>query len=235
MHQHVINSEAASSKAASEGPVSHSAVSHSTVSHSTVSGLNAGCVVISRGADGLLAISGDNVWRAVPPAPEIGNPTGAGDACVAAIARGLRDRTPWPDLLADAVALSAAAVAAPVAGAVDKARYEHLRTRITVTSPDVRSPADRSEQNDTAEPHNTATPNGKAEPSHAEKPSSATEANSAAEPSSAAEPNSAAELSSATEANSATEASSAAGRNDTRDRPGPAVKIEELPDADAHR
>jgi tagatose 6-phosphate kinase len=49
------------------------------------------------------------------------------DACVAALARGLRDATPWPVLLADAVALSAAAVAAPAAGAIDHHIYRRLR------------------------------------------------------------------------------------------------------------
>nr|BFE70891.1 hypothetical protein GCM10020092_041920 [Actinoplanes digitatis] len=70
-------------------------------------------VVVSRGPDGLFALTRDQAWRCVPPERLTGNPTGAGDACVAALARGLRDRTPWPELLADAVALSAAAVAAP--------------------------------------------------------------------------------------------------------------------------
>ncbi|MER7277656.1 1-phosphofructokinase family hexose kinase, partial [Dactylosporangium sp. NPDC000244] len=96
-------------------------------------GLGAGCVVVSRGADGLIAVRGDEAWLAAPPVVEAGNPTGAGDACVAALARGLRDRSPWPELLADAVALSAAAVAAPVAGAVDESRYRELRTRIDVS------------------------------------------------------------------------------------------------------
>jgi tagatose 6-phosphate kinase len=92
-----------------------------------------GAVVVSRGHRGLLALTGTEGWQAVPPAAVTGNPTGAGDACVAALARGLRDRTPWPDLLADAVAMSAAAVAAPVAGAVDARHYHDLRPRISVT------------------------------------------------------------------------------------------------------
>ena len=87
----------------------------------------AGPVVVSRGAAGLLAVSGADVWECVPPVPLVGNPTGAGDACVAALARGLRDRAGWPDLLADAVALSAAAVAAPVAGAFDPDVYRSTR------------------------------------------------------------------------------------------------------------
>ncbi|GAA4246113.1 1-phosphofructokinase family hexose kinase [Dactylosporangium darangshiense] len=94
--------------------------------------LPAASVVASRGAQGLLAVTPDGCWQAAPPAALPGNPTGAGDACVAALARGLRDRTPWPELLADAVALSAAAVAAPVAGAVDDAEYRRIRPLINV-------------------------------------------------------------------------------------------------------
>ncbi|MER7009550.1 hypothetical protein ABT297_41785, partial [Dactylosporangium sp. NPDC000555] len=76
---------------------------------------------------------------------------GAGDACVAALARGLRDRTPWPELLADAVALSAAAVAAPVAGAVDAAHYRDLRARIAVTPAPLTEP--QTEEHHHADPH----------------------------------------------------------------------------------
>jgi tagatose 6-phosphate kinase len=91
-----------------------------------VRALATGTVVVSRGADGLLAVGRDSFWACAPPVPITGNPTGAGDACVAALARGLRDRTPMDDLLADAVALSAAAVAAPVAGAIDLAMYQQM-------------------------------------------------------------------------------------------------------------
>ncbi|MFC7613344.1 hypothetical protein ACFQV2_06690 [Actinokineospora soli] len=42
-----------------------------------------------------------------------GNPTGAGDAAVAALADGMARGTAWPDRLRAAVAWSAAAVAAP--------------------------------------------------------------------------------------------------------------------------
>ena len=89
--------------------------------------LTSGAVVISRGPDGLLAITPDGWYECAPPAPLAGNPTGAGDACVAALARGLRDGTAWPDLLADAVALAAAAVATSVAGAFDPDVYHRLR------------------------------------------------------------------------------------------------------------
>ncbi|MFF8592100.1 hypothetical protein ACF061_11750 [Streptomyces sp. NPDC015220] len=56
------------------------------------------------------------MWRARPPALVAGNPTGAGDAAVAALALRLTTTVPWPRRLAEVVALSAAAVAAPLAG-----------------------------------------------------------------------------------------------------------------------
>ena len=92
----------------------------------------AGAVVASRGADGLLAVTADGCWRAAAPEPVHGNPTGAGDACVAALAAGLAAGTPWPELLADAVALSAAAVACPLAGDVDLPTYRRLAPLVAV-------------------------------------------------------------------------------------------------------
>lgn len=85
-------------------------------------------VVASHGPDGLTALH----WRARPPRHIDGNPTGAGDACVAALARGLLHGTPWPEMLRDAVALSAAAVASPVAGHVDLDLYRELLPQITI-------------------------------------------------------------------------------------------------------
>lgn len=76
-------------------------------------------VVATMGAAGLLAAVDGTVWAATPPEPVAGNPTGAGDATAAAVALGLAGGAPWPALLADAVALGAAAVVAPVAGEVD--------------------------------------------------------------------------------------------------------------------
>ncbi|MFI6518387.1 1-phosphofructokinase family hexose kinase [Spirillospora sp. NPDC050679] len=90
----------------------------------------AGAALVSLGADGMLAVTPDRAWRAAPPRPVTGNPTGAGDAAVAAAARSWG--APWPDLLRDAVALSAAAVAAPVAGEIDAGLYRALRPQITV-------------------------------------------------------------------------------------------------------
>ena len=65
-------------------------------------------VVSSRGPDGLMALTAHGAWSARPPRIDGGNPTGAGDASVAALAVGLADGSTWPDMLADAAALSAA-------------------------------------------------------------------------------------------------------------------------------
>lgn len=76
-------------------------------------------VVASCGPDGVVAVDRSGTWHARPARPIDGNPTGAGDALVAGLARGLASGAPLPDVLADAVALSAAAVLHPVAGDVD--------------------------------------------------------------------------------------------------------------------
>lgn len=93
----------------------------------------AGAVVASLGGDGLVAVTEDGAWAAAPPRKITGNPTGAGDACVAGIARGIRHRQSWPDLLRDAVALSAASVLAPIAGHVDVRDYLRLRHDVKPT------------------------------------------------------------------------------------------------------
>lgn len=84
----------------------------------------AGTVVASSGPDGLAAVTADRVVVGRPPETVVGNPTGAGDAAVAAIARGLAHCTGWPAIVADALALSAAAVACPVAGAISMEHYQ---------------------------------------------------------------------------------------------------------------
>jgi tagatose 6-phosphate kinase len=89
-------------------------------------------VVASFGSEGLLAGTDAGWWRARPPETIRGNPTGAGDAAVAGLARGLAEGDPWPARLRDAVALSAAAVAAPAAGDVDLSVYAELAARVTV-------------------------------------------------------------------------------------------------------
>jgi len=91
-------------------------------------------VVTSLGRDGLLAVTPEGRWRAVPPTHIHGNPTGAGDSAVAGLLSGLVEHLPWPDRLSRAVALSAAAVRAPAAGEFDRAVYEELLTPVSVTA-----------------------------------------------------------------------------------------------------
>lgn len=92
----------------------------------------AGAVVASRGGKGLAVSTPKLRYTAAPPEVLSGNPTGAGDACVAALARGLYYQTPWTIRLTEAVALSAAAVKTPVAGQVAVDDYLRYRRSITV-------------------------------------------------------------------------------------------------------
>ncbi|MBP2327509.1 tagatose 6-phosphate kinase [Kibdelosporangium banguiense] len=89
-------------------------------------------VAATLGSDGAVLSTADGVWRSRPPRAVTGNPTGAGDAFTAALAVGLARGRSWPQILADAVALSAAAVAVPVAGAFDAAMYREFTDLVTV-------------------------------------------------------------------------------------------------------
>jgi tagatose 6-phosphate kinase len=89
-------------------------------------------VVASLGADGLIAVDGDTAWHARPAGRLDGNPTGAGDALVAGIALGLAGGHALPDLLAEAVALSAASVLQPHAGDIDPAHVAELRSGVVI-------------------------------------------------------------------------------------------------------
>jgi len=92
----------------------------------------ASAVVVSRVAEGLLAVAPEGGWTATPPERVAGNPTGAGDAAVAALAAGIVAGRSWPERLADAVALSAAAVAAPLAGSFDADARRRYRDAVDV-------------------------------------------------------------------------------------------------------
>jgi len=89
-------------------------------------------VVVSLGADGLLAVTGEGTWLAAPARAAAGNPTGAGDAAVAGLAHGLALGIGWPERLRQAAALGAAAVAAPVAGELRLADYERARAGVAI-------------------------------------------------------------------------------------------------------
>jgi tagatose 6-phosphate kinase len=88
-------------------------------------------VAATLGADGAVLSTSEGAWRARPPRAVDGNPTGAGDAFTAALAVGLAHGRPWPRVLAEAVALSAAAVAVPVAGGFDAAVHREFADRVT--------------------------------------------------------------------------------------------------------
>jgi tagatose 6-phosphate kinase len=90
-------------------------------------------VVVSLAADGLLAVTAEGIWRAATRGRGTGNPTGAGDAVMAALAHGLVLRLPWAERLRRAAALGAAAVAAPVAGEFLAADYHREMARVRVS------------------------------------------------------------------------------------------------------
>ena len=101
----------------------------------------AAAVVASAGPDGLYAHTPHGAWYATPPETLSGNPTGAGDACVAALAAGLADGLTgsadgWPGVLREAVALSAATVVRPVAGEFDAEIHRRFRETVTVRPAD---------------------------------------------------------------------------------------------------
>ncbi|ADB34881.1 1-phosphofructokinase [Kribbella flavida DSM 17836] len=97
-------------------------------------GLGATAAVITDGARGMVAASNKGVWRADPVEQVAGNPTGAGDACTAVVAAAVaRSAEPdWSEVLARAVAASAAAVLTPVAGDLDLAAYRRWQPQVAV-------------------------------------------------------------------------------------------------------
>ncbi|MHB9856851.1 PfkB family carbohydrate kinase [Streptomyces sp. YIM S03343] len=101
----------------------------------------AAAVAVSAGVDGmdLFVRNSRSSWHASPAAVVEGNPTGAGDAAVAAFAAGLREVAGGAEVqqslvgsLRRAVALSGAAVLAPVAGVVDIDACESFHKMIFV-------------------------------------------------------------------------------------------------------
>jgi tagatose 6-phosphate kinase len=92
----------------------------------------AGGAVVSAGPEGLVAWWGGRLLGAAPPRAVVGNATGAGDAASAALAVALARGLPPKDALGRAVALSAAAVAAPLAGDVDPDVLAELEPLVAV-------------------------------------------------------------------------------------------------------
>ncbi len=97
--------------------------------------LGARDVVVSAGAEGATVVTADGCLVSAPPGDRLhGNPTGAGDAMVAAICAGLANDDPWTRILATAVAWSAAAVLDPIAGELDADEVARRRSAVTVES-----------------------------------------------------------------------------------------------------
>jgi 1-phosphofructokinase family hexose kinase len=102
----------------------------------TLLDLGARRVLVSAGESGMLgfeAASRAAYWVARLPQPLVGNPTGAGDAAVAAaavlLASGVSD---LPSLLRQATAWSAAAVLMPTAGTISP-RHDELEQQVTLS------------------------------------------------------------------------------------------------------
>ncbi|MCP2030118.1 1-phosphofructokinase [Okibacterium sp. HSC-33S16] len=99
----------------------------------------AGLILVSLGEDGMIAVPRDQrdpLWSAHLGRVLSGNPTGAGDAAVAAIASALATGTTPVDtrtLLSRATAWSAAAVLEPLAGSVHPTRVAELEAELEIT------------------------------------------------------------------------------------------------------
>ncbi|MFW0179827.1 1-phosphofructokinase family hexose kinase [Rothia sp. P7208] len=91
--------------------------------------LGAQNIIVSCSEDGLYFINHHQAYRAKLAQPLQGNPTGAGDALVAALATGLIDKLPTEELLRRAICWSASALTQPIAGAIGT-EWESLNTNI---------------------------------------------------------------------------------------------------------
>lgn len=94
-------------------------------------------VVVTLGPRGLVAVTPNGSVHARLPVAVVGNPTGAGDAACAAVARclsavGSVARVQVERLAAEAVATSAATVLCPVAGQIDVAAYQRWLPSVIV-------------------------------------------------------------------------------------------------------
>ncbi len=93
-----------------------------------------GSAVITRGPAGLVAVRDTKAVEVAPGAAVDGNPTGAGDALAAVLARHLAggDSLDWHAALREAVAVSAGAVARPVAGEFDPSVTAEVRRTVSI-------------------------------------------------------------------------------------------------------
>lgn len=89
-------------------------------------------VLVSLGAEGLQLYVADQTFGARLEKPCTGNPTGAGDALVAAVATAYLDDLAYPDLLQRAVSWSAAAVLSPIAGSIGQ-KWQPLQAAVQLS------------------------------------------------------------------------------------------------------
>lgn len=92
----------------------------------------AGLVLVSLGPDGLAACSPGRIVRARGIPELAGNPTGAGDAVVAALAAGLLRGDQLGEIMRACAATGSAAVLQPTAGTVDVDDIDRLRADVII-------------------------------------------------------------------------------------------------------
>ena len=97
-------------------------------------------VVVTDGAQGMYGFAEGTGWHALPPRLDAVNPTGAGDAALAALAVGLGARDDWPEMLRRAVAWSAAAVLDVRAGHLRADRLAELSAAVRVVPAEPATP-----------------------------------------------------------------------------------------------
>ncbi len=94
--------------------------------------LGIGIVVISRGADGLIAATRQETIIAIPPKVRVKSAVGAGDCTIAGLALSLRRGKPLPEACRMAVAMGTAAVLTPGSELCNRQDVESLMPQIEV-------------------------------------------------------------------------------------------------------
>ncbi|HEY2576213.1 MAG TPA: hexose kinase [Streptosporangiaceae bacterium] len=131
-HPTVVKPNAAELESVAGRPVGRGDVAAIVAAAEELRRAGAEAVVVSLGADGLLAVTDEGVWRAVPPGRVGVNATGAGDAVVAGLVWRMVAGDTWPERLRHAVALGSAAAAAPAAGEFSHGEYERVLAEVRV-------------------------------------------------------------------------------------------------------
>lgn len=98
-------------------------------------------VVVTRAANGAVALTPEADYRVRTPAVEVVSAVGAGDAFLAGLLFGLRRREPWPQALARAGAAGAACCLSPGTELCQSAQVTRLLGRVVVEQVAQRSPA----------------------------------------------------------------------------------------------